>query len=755
MMIKRTSCLYAVRWLLTMPLWLTAVMLLLSGLWNQPATAQSEDEKPVVLLPAEAEQLQRLYLPLIQTEGQRTQEDALPPDVPSRGLIYAGLRVNLNSSCTGRFAIADTDLCTHGPDLAPGGVNVQRGLPPLNEREFVARNAIVCEGDGVTGNRIQVLYARAADRPDQYTTYLTSIRQWATDADQIYYDSAAETSGTRRIRFVHDASCTLSVLNVVLSTTGDDNFSNTINELKALGYNRTDRKYMIFMDANVYCGIGTFASDDQSGQANANNIGPDYGRTDNGCWGAHTAAHELTHNLGGVQDSAPNSSLGGHCVDEFDVMCYSDSPYYPAMRYSCADNNHENRLDCNHDDYYHTNPTANSYLATHWNVANNQFLINTNLPTPTPTATPTPTSTPLPGCSIYAGANLPLALQDMGTVTASLSVPNNFTLTDVNVVNLSIVHTWDADLDVFLVAPSGTQVELFTDVGSSGDNFTNTRLDDAATTAITAGVAPFTGSYRPEGVLSTLNGQTAGGTWRLRLTDDETNDIGVLQTWALELCTTMTATPTATSTQVPPTVTATGTNTPVAPTITATAVTTPVPPTATPTLTATLVPPTSTPVPPTIPATWTSTPVPPTSTATVTRVPTRTATPTRTSKPTRTSTPTRTPTLTPTPAVGTMVAVAYHDLNGNRKQNNNEPYLPGWTMNVYSSQGGLVTTASTNGSGQATFILSVGQYTVCEILLSGWTNTQPGTINPTYQQPCATATVKKNKTTTVTFGNRH
>lgn len=722
-MTKQASTRYTARGLLPAIFCLTATMLLLYGIWDQPVTAQSEDEKPVVVLPAEEEQRQHLYLPLIQTEGQRTNQVDLPPDVPSRGLIYDGLRVNLNSGCTGRFAIANTDLCTHGPDLAPAGVNVQRGMPPLQERELAVSNAIVCEGDGVTGNRVQVLYARAADRPDQYDTYLASIRQWATEADQIYYDSAAETNGTRRIRFVHDANCTLSVLNVVLSAAGDNNFSNTINELKALGHNRTDRKYMIFMDADIYCGIGTFAGDDQPGQANNNNIGPDYGRTDSGCWGGHTAAHELTHNLGGVQDSAPNSSLGGHCVDEFDVMCYSDSPYYPPMRYLCADNGHENRLDCNHDDYYHTNPAANSYLATHWNVANNQFLINTNLPTPTPTATPTPTNTPLPGCSIYAGANLPMVLKDNGTVSVNLIVPTNFTLTDVN-VNLGIVHTWDTDLDLFLVAPSGTQVELFTDVGSSGDNFTNTRLDDSAATAITAGVAPFTGSYRPEGALSALTGQSAGGTWRLQLTDDETNDTGVLNTWTLELCTSATATPTTTGTPLPPTVTATGTNTPVVPTNTAT----------------------NTPVPPTVTATRTNTPISPTSTAT--------ATPTRTQTPTRTSTPTRTPTRTPTPTIGTIALVVYHDLNGNRRQNNNEPYLAGWTMNVYTSQGSLVTTAITNGSGQATFILPIGQYTVCEVLLSGWTNTQPGTITPTYQQPCSIATVKKNKTTTIAFGNR-
>ena len=62
-------------------------------------------------------------------------------------------------------------------------------------------------------------------------------------------------------------------------------------------------------------------------------------------------------------------------------------------------------------------------------------------------------------------------------------------------------------------------MELFAGVGSDGDNFTNTVLDDEAGTAIAAGTAPFTGNYRPVGSLAALDGQLPNGTWQLEITD--------------------------------------------------------------------------------------------------------------------------------------------------------------------------------------------------------------------------------------------
>ncbi|MDY6990524.1 MAG: proprotein convertase P-domain-containing protein [Thermodesulfobacteriota bacterium] len=122
-------------------------------------------------------------------------------------------------------------------------------------------------------------------------------------------------------------------------------------------------------------------------------------------------------------------------------------------------------------------------------------------------------------------------IPDPGT-TSTITSCNALEIVDVN-VQLDINHTFDADLDIFLIAPDGTRIELSTDNGGSGDHFSNTVFDDEAATAITAGTAPFAGSYQPEEPLSGLDGMTANGTWTLEITDDYVEDTGSLNSWSL------------------------------------------------------------------------------------------------------------------------------------------------------------------------------------------------------------------------------
>jgi len=91
--------------------------------------------------------------------------------------------------------------------------------------------------------------------------------------------------------------------------------------------------------------------------------------------GISVAAHELIHTFGAVQASAPHATLGGHCTDGADIMCYNDGtvPSYPhVLRCPLS---YGRLLDCGADDYFAITPTPGSYLATHWNVADSSFLI--------------------------------------------------------------------------------------------------------------------------------------------------------------------------------------------------------------------------------------------------------------------------------------------------------------------------------------------------------------------------------------------
>lgn len=101
---------------------------------------------------------------------------------------------------------------------------------------------------------------------------------------------------------------------------------------------------------------------------------------------------------------------------------------------------------------------------------------------------------------------------------------------------MNIVHTDVGDLDVFLICPNGTRLELSSDNNSGGDNFTNTCFTRTGS-SITSGTAPFTGNFIPEGPngLAAFNGCTANGTWRLAVYDDANGDIGYIDNWTLTI----------------------------------------------------------------------------------------------------------------------------------------------------------------------------------------------------------------------------
>ena len=149
-------------------------------------------------------------------------------------------------------------------------------------------------------------------------------------------------------------------------------------------------------------------------------------------------------------------------------------------------------------------------------------------------------STPT-GVGIYASVYTKkkyVAIRDLQSAVDTVLVP----AMEANIVKVivrldTIMHTYDADLDIFLKAPDGTEIELSTDNGSSGDNYIGTIFDDEATALITTGTAPLTGTFKPEGTLSTFANKQSAGAWILRVYDDANTDTGHVKGWTLTLIT--------------------------------------------------------------------------------------------------------------------------------------------------------------------------------------------------------------------------
>ncbi len=161
----------------------------------------------------------------------------------------------------------------------------------------------------------------------------------------------------------------------------------------------------------------------------------------------------------------------------------------------------------------------------------------------------------------------PITINDPVATGISNPYPSNIsvsglmgTVTNVSVTLNNVNHTFIPDVDILLVAPTGANLILLSDV-SSGNDITNTTftLDDAA-----AGTVPTTGTlspgtYKPTNIAgadvfpapapaasanttlaAAFNGIDPNGTWSLYATDDFAVDLGTIGNgWTLSVTTSM------------------------------------------------------------------------------------------------------------------------------------------------------------------------------------------------------------------------
>jgi subtilisin-like proprotein convertase family protein len=123
-----------------------------------------------------------------------------------------------------------------------------------------------------------------------------------------------------------------------------------------------------------------------------------------------------------------------------------------------------------------------------------------------------------------------------GGVLSKISVRTSGRIANLD-VGVRINHSFDADLNIYLVSPRGKFVELSTDNGGSGNDYGTgsnscrgnfTIFDDRAGRSVRSAAAPFPGIYRPQTPLRALNGDSISGTWRLMVLDDDNGSTGTV-----------------------------------------------------------------------------------------------------------------------------------------------------------------------------------------------------------------------------------
>ena len=265
-----------------------------------------------------------------------------------------------------------------------------------------------CRDDGRSGKRVLALYVHGDQQEDRFTTLERVFQTWLDEIDAAFVRAAEKhTGGFRQVRYVRDEQCRTVVEDVTIPQVSMKSVESVTTAIKALGYDRPDRKYIVWTDRKD-CGVGFGAGgNDVAAWYNLYNFGPHYAAIGTDCWGWAPTLHELLHTLGAVSPSAPHATTNGHCWDDEDVLCYDDGGL-PAggLKRVCPAPRPDrgafalNQIDCNGDDYFNTDPEPGTYLATHWNVADSDFLYTTP-------ATTAPGSVPPASVPADSGASWP------------------------------------------------------------------------------------------------------------------------------------------------------------------------------------------------------------------------------------------------------------------------------------------------------------------------------------------------------------
>lgn len=149
-------------------------------------------------------------------------------------------------------------------------------------------------------------------------------------------------------------------------------------------------------------------------------------------------------------------------------------------------------------------------------------------------------------CRVFSSTAAPATIDDGNApqfANMSLNVPITGTITDADLYQLDIDHTWIRDMRIDLVHPDGTSVRVWNRNCADQNNMFTSFDDESTETAYEC--PPVNGGFFPPSTdaLSGFDGRDAAGAWELRIRDDGSDDGGSLNAFSVKLCLTNAALP--------------------------------------------------------------------------------------------------------------------------------------------------------------------------------------------------------------------
>lgn len=246
---------------------------------------------------------------------------------------------------------------THGPD----GLDLdRRGRAPsatYSVDNHQSWDSCEYDGQGFTSDasdlpelaslpQVHAVYVYPAKTKSRFATFAAMFQADARQSSRLLHGLGRDVRWDRRpgTTNCNGIAETTTLLDITVFQSGynarqlstDRQFSLVANELEASGkFSKADKKYIVWLDAGSrYCGQGTLWQDSSRLAGNKSEVNRTTGivyrpystadpETGGFCRG-RTLLHELGHNLGAVQNVAPNAFDGAHCDDDNnDTMCYT------------------------------------------------------------------------------------------------------------------------------------------------------------------------------------------------------------------------------------------------------------------------------------------------------------------------------------------------------------------------------------------------------------------------------------------------